>query len=96
MSISVIILSSTVIILLTAGDDYIGVNKILSFPEGVSNRTLDIKILDDLGQPVLEGPEMYQLVLRMPMGGSLGQPKAATVIIDDTISDGLLIYHDIL
>lgn len=71
-----------------AGDDYMAVNKILNFPPGVSINTISVKILDDLGQPKLEGPEKYQLVLRMPMGASLGNPTTATVVIDDTVSDG--------
>ncbi|XP_071125097.1 extracellular matrix protein 3-like [Mytilus edulis] len=69
------------------GDDYVAVNKILNFPPGVSIKSINVTILDDLGQPDLEGPENYQLVLRMPMGGALGSPKTATVVIDDTISD---------
>lgn len=54
----------------------------------MSIKSINVTILDDLGQPDLEGPENYQLVLRMPMGGALGSPKTATVVIDDTISDG--------
>lgn len=50
-------------------------------------QTFRVVILDDLGQPVLEGPEKFELVLRMPMNGILGEPSKATILINDTVSD---------
>ncbi|KAL4230245.1 FRAS1-related extracellular matrix protein 2 [Mactra antiquata] len=50
-------------------------------------QTLDVTILDDLGHPVLEGLEKFQLRLQMPVGGSLGEPSMATVTIKDSLSD---------
>ncbi|XP_060078834.1 extracellular matrix protein 3-like [Ylistrum balloti] len=70
-----------------AGFDYRAVNKILDFAPGVSMNTLGIHILDDLGGPTLEGPESFLLVLRMPMGASLGSPSTASMTIDDSQSD---------
>ena len=46
-----------------------------------------VAIHDDLGQPVLEGVEKFDLVLRRPMGGDLGEPSLALVSINDTLSD---------
>ncbi|XP_042885608.1 FRAS1-related extracellular matrix protein 2-like, partial [Penaeus japonicus] len=42
---------------------------------------------DDLGVPTLEGPEMLQLVLRVPVNASLGDPAIANVTINDLLSD---------
>lgn len=67
--------------------DYVGISKNLDFSPGVSMQTFKVTILDDLGQPVLEGPEKFELVLRMPMNGILGEPGKATIYINDSISD---------
>lgn len=71
----------------TAGVDYVGISKNLDFSPGVNMQTFKVTILDDLGQPVLEGPEKFELVLRMPMNGILGEPGKATIYINDSISD---------
>lgn len=70
-----------------AGVDYVGISKNLDFAPGVNMQTFRVTILDDLGQPVLEGPEKFELVLRMPMNGILGEPGKATIYINDSISD---------
>uniref|UniRef100_A0A8C2J6A9 FRAS1 related extracellular matrix 2b n=1 Tax=Cyprinus carpio TaxID=7962 RepID=A0A8C2J6A9_CYPCA len=70
-----------------AGVDYVGISKNLDFSPGVNMQTFKVTILDDLGQPVLEGPEKFELVFRMPMNGILGEPGKATIYINDSISD---------
>uniref|UniRef100_H2YPT7 Calx-beta domain-containing protein n=1 Tax=Ciona savignyi TaxID=51511 RepID=H2YPT7_CIOSA len=70
-----------------ANEDYVGISKTLEFAPGITVQTVSVVILDDLGNPVLEGEETFDLVLRMPMGAILGDPKTAQVTINDTESD---------
>uniref|UniRef100_A0AAV2K4I5 Calx-beta domain-containing protein n=1 Tax=Knipowitschia caucasica TaxID=637954 RepID=A0AAV2K4I5_KNICA len=70
-----------------AGEDYVGISRSLDFAPGVMMQRVRVVVLDDMGQPVLEGPENFELVLRMPMNGILGQPSKSTVTINDSISD---------
>lgn len=70
-----------------AGVDYVGISRNLDFAPGVSMQTFKVTILDDMGRPELEGPESFDLVLRMPVNGVLGEPAKATVFINDSVSD---------
>lgn len=70
-----------------AGIDYVGISRNLDFAPGVSMQTFRVTILDDLGQPELEGTESFDLVLRMAVNGILGEPGKASVLINDSVSD---------
>lgn len=70
-----------------AGIDYVGISRNLDFAPGVSMQTFKVTVLDDLGQPELEGVESFELVLRMPVNGILGEPAKAMVFINDSVSD---------
>ncbi|KAM4566397.1 FRAS1-related extracellular matrix protein 2b [Odontesthes bonariensis] len=70
-----------------ASVDYVGISRNLDFAPGVTMQTFRVTILDDLGQPVLEGPEKFELVLRMPMNGILGEPSKTNIFINDSVSD---------
>lgn len=77
----------TPFVLFPAGIDYVGISHNLDFAPGVSMQSFKVTILDDLGQPELEGAECFELVLRMPGNGILGEPGKATVFINDSVSD---------
>ncbi|XP_033631977.1 extracellular matrix protein 3-like [Asterias rubens] len=70
-----------------AGIDYAGISRNLDFAPGVTMQNVRVYIMDDLGQPILEGAETFELVLRMPMNAVLGAPSLSVVTINDTISD---------
>ena len=64
-----------------------GISRNLDFAPGVGVQTVRVVILDDLGQPVLEGVEKFELVLRRPLNAAIGEPGKATVAINDSVSD---------
>jgi Domain of unknown function (DUF4394)/Calx-beta domain/Domain of unknown function (DUF4214) len=65
----------------SAGVDYVAVSGTLTFGAGETSKTFDVPIIDDA---FLEGNETLSLVLSNPsVGGALGQPSFATLIIAD-------------
>lgn len=64
-----------------------GISRNLDFTPGVNMQVFRAIILDDLGQPILEGPEKFELLLCMPVNAALGEPSKTTVFINDTITD---------
>ncbi|KAG1928449.1 FRAS1-related extracellular matrix protein 2a isoform X1 [Pimephales promelas] len=70
-----------------AGVDYVGISRNVDFAAGVSMQMVRVTILDDLGLPVLEGTERFELILRMPSNGILGEPAKVTIFINDSVSD---------
>ncbi|XP_030630785.1 FRAS1-related extracellular matrix protein 2 [Chanos chanos] len=70
-----------------AGVDYVAIGKNVDFASGEAMVTVRVLILDDMGGPVLEGPEQFELFLSMPTNASLGQPIRAIITIHDSQSD---------
>lgn len=73
--------------LISANEDYVGISETVDFAPTVSLQTVRVAILDDLGNPVLEGAETFELVLTMVRGAIIGNPQVTVVTINDTYSD---------
>lgn len=70
-----------------ANKDYIPVSKTLYFARGVQVKKVNIVILDDLGKPVREGLEYFELALALPINGRVVMPDRTLMVINDSHSD---------
>nr|KAG5696529.1 hypothetical protein BaRGS_021065 [Batillaria attramentaria] len=77
-----------------SGLDYIAVNKILSFAHGVTMQRVRVPSWMTLVDPAVEGPETFQLLLRMPADAYWASPSVAVITINDSISDGMQFKDD--
>jgi uncharacterized repeat protein (TIGR01451 family) len=67
----------------TAGGDYISTNGILTFPPGITNGTIAVKVI---GDTVIETNETFFVNLSGPVNGTLGRSQGVGTIVND---DGL-------
>ena len=57
------------------------------FAPYVTSQTFQVRILDDAGQPQIEGPEDLELVLRTPINTGLGKVDTSVLTINDSFTD---------
>jgi Tol biopolymer transport system component len=76
----------------TPGSDYTAASGTLTFPDGVSQQTITIPILDD---NVLENSESFNVTLSSPTGATLGYSATASVtIVDNDAGSGSVIISE--
>ncbi|GAB6022620.1 hypothetical protein CHUAL_006715 [Chamberlinius hualienensis] len=71
----------------TASRDYFGITRIVEFNSGSSTQIIQLTVLDDIGQPVLEGLETFRLILKSPINATIGNLNETIITIDDSIED---------
>ena len=81
------------LLLFLANLDYVGISHTLEFAEGVTEQKLHVIILDDLGKPLMEGAEHFEIFLSLPVKGALGSPEVAIITINDTYSDCKILFY---
>ncbi|XP_069123568.1 extracellular matrix organizing protein FRAS1-like [Argopecten irradians] len=67
----------------TPGQDYIPSSSQITFGPGQSSERCLLTIMDDEGDPRLEGNETFTVFLSSPTGSVLVEPHTATVVIHD-------------
>ena len=70
-----------------AGSDYVAISKIVTFAPDETVATVSVTILDDLGSPVMEGLEQFEVYLSMPEQCLIGDPQEIKITIDDREDD---------
>lgn len=70
-----------------AGSDYVAISKIVNFGPEETVATVSVTILDDLGGPVMEGLEQFEIYLSMPEQCIVGTPDEIKITIDDREDD---------
>ena len=70
-----------------AGSDYVAISKIVTFGPDETVATVSVTILDDLGSPVMEGLEQFEVYLSMPEQCIVGDPREIKITIDDREDD---------
>jgi len=70
-----------------AGTDYVAISKIVTFGPDETSATVSVTILDDLGSPVMEGLEQFEIYLSMPEQCVVGSPEEVIITIDDREDD---------
>ena len=70
-----------------AGTDYVGISKTIHFDAEETEQTVSVVILDDVGSPVMEGLEQFEVYLSMPQDCVFGAPEEIVITIDDREDD---------
>ena len=70
-----------------AGTDYVGISKTITFESEETEKIVSIVILDDIGSPVMEGLEQFEVYLSMPQDCIFTEPLEMVVTIDDREDD---------
>ncbi|MEM7113031.1 MAG: Calx-beta domain-containing protein [Chloroflexota bacterium] len=73
-----------------SGDDYTAVSETLAFAVGETEQTVDIPILDDVGEEELES---FNVALSNVANATLGTPDTATVTIQDDDAAPLISFE---
>ena len=70
-----------------AGTDYVGISKTITFLPEETSKIVSIVILDDVGSPVMEGLEQFEVYLSMPQDCVFSDPQEIVITIDDREDD---------
>lgn len=80
-------------------EDYLGLNEIVKFAKGETTKQIEVKILNDVQNPVMEGLKMFSIELKPIVNGNLVvnennacsfvNPDAVHIAIEDLIEDSI-------